>query len=91
MFVNHVSVMLSRTSSRVRPSDFPIGAPAELEKAAFAGAPAPSGLSAEEKKAYDVVTEITKAGPFYKAENYHQMYYSKGGGSPYCHKYIKKF
>jgi peptide methionine sulfoxide reductase msrA/msrB len=42
-------------------------------------------------KGHKVVTEITKAGPFYKAENYHQMYYSKGGGSPYCHKYIKKF
>ena len=42
-------------------------------------------------KGYKVVTEITKAGPFYKAENYHQDYYSKGGGSPYCHSYVKKF
>ncbi|MEJ7685386.1 MAG: peptide-methionine (S)-S-oxide reductase MsrA [Segetibacter sp.] len=42
-------------------------------------------------KGYKVVTEITKAGIFYKAENYHQKYYSKGGGSPYCHRYIKKF
>lgn len=42
-------------------------------------------------KGHSVVTEITKAGPFYKAENYHQDYYSKGGGIPYCHSYIKKF
>jgi peptide methionine sulfoxide reductase msrA/msrB len=42
-------------------------------------------------KGHDVVTEITEAGPFYRAENYHQLYYSKGGGSPYCHAYTKKF
>ena len=42
-------------------------------------------------KGYEVVTEITKVGPFYKAENYHQDYYSKNGQRPYCHKYIKKF
>jgi len=42
-------------------------------------------------KGYKVVTEITKAGPFYKAENYHQNYYGKNGHNPYCHVYIKKF
>ena len=42
-------------------------------------------------KGYRVATEITKAGPFYKAEDYHQSYYDNGGGSPYCHRYIKKF
>jgi peptide methionine sulfoxide reductase msrA/msrB len=42
-------------------------------------------------KGHKVVTEITKAGTFYKAENYHQMYYNKGGGTPYCHVYTKKF
>jgi peptide methionine sulfoxide reductase msrA/msrB len=42
-------------------------------------------------KGHTVVTEITKAGTFYKAENYHQQYYTKGGGSPYCHRYVKKF
>jgi peptide methionine sulfoxide reductase msrA/msrB len=44
-----------------------------------------------QEKGHKVVTEITKATQFYKAENYHQKYYSKGGGSPYCHRYIKKF
>jgi pimeloyl-ACP methyl ester carboxylesterase len=33
-------------------TNFPIGVPAEIEQGAFAGAPAPSGLSAEEKKVY---------------------------------------
>ena len=42
-------------------------------------------------KGYKVATELTKAGPFYKAENYHQDYYGKNGDSPYCHRYIKKF
>ncbi len=42
-------------------------------------------------KGHKVVTEITKAGPFYKAENYHQNYYGNNGESPYCHIYIKKF
>ena len=42
-------------------------------------------------KNYKVATEVTQAGPFYKAEDYHHQYYTKGGGSPYCHRYIKKF
>lgn len=31
-----------------------------------------------------VVTEITKAQPFYVAENYHQDYFFKNGELPYC-------
>jgi pimeloyl-ACP methyl ester carboxylesterase len=34
-------------------TNFPIAVPSELDKGAFAGAPAPTGLTAEEKKAYD--------------------------------------
>jgi pimeloyl-ACP methyl ester carboxylesterase len=40
-------------------TNFPIGVPAEIEKAAFAGAPAPSGLSAEEKNAYAQISTFT--------------------------------
>lgn len=37
-------------------------------------------------KIYDkpIVTEITKATKFYKAENYHQNYYNQNKNQPYC-------
>jgi len=42
-------------------------------------------------KGYKVVTRLTKASEFWKAEDYHQDYYMKKNGSPYCHIYKKKF
>lgn len=42
-------------------------------------------------KGYDVVTEVVKADEFWGAEDYHQAYYKKGGGRPYCHAYKKVF
>jgi peptide methionine sulfoxide reductase msrA/msrB len=42
-------------------------------------------------KGLKVATKITKAGTFWKAEDYHQEYYTRGGGSPYCHRYVKRF
>lgn len=42
-------------------------------------------------KGYKVVTELTPASTFWKAENYHQNYYQTKGGTPYCHIYEKKF
>jgi peptide methionine sulfoxide reductase msrA/msrB len=42
-------------------------------------------------KGLRVATKITKAGTFWKAEDYHQEYYTRGGGSPYCHRYVKRF
>lgn len=42
-------------------------------------------------KKYRVVTEVTKAGTFWKAEEYHQNYYENKGSQPYCHKRTKRF
>ncbi|MFH1864282.1 MAG: bifunctional methionine sulfoxide reductase B/A protein [Candidatus Eisenbacteria bacterium] len=43
------------------------------------------------KKGYDVVTEVSPAGTFWEAEDYHQDYYEKSGGGPYCHARQKRF
>jgi peptide methionine sulfoxide reductase msrA/msrB len=42
-------------------------------------------------KGYDVATEVSPAGPFWAAEDYHQDYYEKSGGRPYCHTRQKRF
>jgi peptide-methionine (S)-S-oxide reductase len=31
-----------------------------------------------------IVTEIADAAPFYEAERYHQQYFERNGGQPYC-------
>lgn len=40
----------------------------------------------EEEHAFDkpIVTEISPAAKFYKAEDYHQNYYNLNGNAPYC-------
>ncbi len=43
------------------------------------------------EKGYGVKTEITKAGTFWIAEDYHQDYYNTTGKTPYCHVYRKIF
>ena len=45
-------------------TNFPIGTPAELEKAAFGGAPAPANLSAEEK----TILEKMNGSPNFKPQ-----------------------
>lgn len=36
-------------------------------------------------KGYNVATELSQFEKFYPAEKYHQNYYDKKGGEPYCH------
>ncbi len=43
------------------------------------------------EKGLDIATQITSAGEFYPAEEYHQDYYQHKGSLPYCHRYIKRF
>ncbi|MBT3228041.1 MAG: bifunctional methionine sulfoxide reductase B/A protein [Candidatus Marinimicrobia bacterium] len=44
-----------------------------------------------EDKGLDIATALTPAVEFYNGEEYHQDYYIKSGGTPYCHAYTKRF
>ena len=44
-----------------------------------------------EKNDYPVVTRLNAATPFYPAKAFHQNYYSRTGGKPYCHHFVKRF
>jgi len=43
------------------------------------------------EKGYRVATILESAPEFWKAEDYHQEYYDKKNGTPYCHIYRKIF
>ena len=49
-------------------TNMPATVPADIDKAAFAGAPAPSGLSADERQAYDQLVYFYKNGLGYAQE-----------------------
>jgi len=40
-----------------------------------------------EERDYEVATKVTKFEKFWPAEEYHQDYYDKQGGVPYCHSF----
>lgn len=42
-------------------------------------------------KGFKIATELRKVGRFWEAEAYHQNYYDKKGGEPYCHIRSRKF
>jgi peptide methionine sulfoxide reductase msrA/msrB len=43
------------------------------------------------EKGLNVATSVEQAKEFWPAEDYHQNYYEKNGGTPYCHLRTKRF
>ncbi len=44
-----------------------------------------------ERKGFDIVTKMVRAGQFWPGPDYHQDYYERSGKSPYCHARVKRF
>ncbi len=48
-------------------------------------------ISLLQLKGFKVATQLKKATKFWPAEDYHQQYYEKEGGTPYCHRRVSRF
>jgi len=44
-----------------------------------------------EEKGLKIATKVLATTPFYSAEEYHQNHYKRKGGTPYCHRRVKRF
>jgi len=44
-----------------------------------------------ESKGLKIATKVLEKKPFYSAEAYHQNHYERKGGTPYCHRRVKRF
>ena len=44
-----------------------------------------------ESKGLKIATQVRDKTPFYSAEKSHQDYYDSKGGTPYCHRRVKRF
>jgi peptide methionine sulfoxide reductase msrA/msrB len=44
-----------------------------------------------ESKGLKIATKVIPVAPFYSAEEYHQNHYMRKGGTPYCHRRVKRF
>ncbi len=44
-----------------------------------------------EDKGLKIATKVLDNAPYYKAEEVHQNYYDRKGGTPYCHRRVKRF
>lgn len=44
-----------------------------------------------EAKGLKIATQLKPGRRFWRAEEYHQRYYEKNGGTPYCHVRVKRF
>ena len=44
-----------------------------------------------EAKGLEIATELRTVMPFWRAEDHHQDYYSRKGGTPYCQDHVKRF